>query len=76
MCFAIKVEFSYLGDASLCDRPDGAAGAEAFHEYLHLRDNPAGRHKELWQHSMGCGLWLRVTRDTVSHEVIAVERVS
>ena len=35
-------EFVYLGDASMIDRPDWQAdnAAEAFHDYLYLRDNP------------------------------------
>ena len=65
-------EFTYLGAACLQDRPVEDAGAEAFHAYVHLRDNPAGRNAELWQHTMGCGAWLRVERDTVTHEVLDV----
>ncbi len=44
-------EFVYLGDARLIDRPDGmTAGIEAFHDYVYLRDNPAGEHQELLFH--------------------------
>ncbi|PWR02661.1 sarcosine oxidase subunit delta [Meridianimarinicoccus roseus] len=68
-------EFTYLGDAALIDRPDGlAAGAEdAFYDYLYLRDNPAGLHRELWYHEQGDRSWLVVTRDTRSHEITQVE---
>ena len=68
-------EFTYLGDASLIDRPDGMAdgAADAFHDYLHLRDNPAGAHRELWFHEQGDRSWLVVTRDTVTHEILKVE---
>lgn len=73
-------EFTFLGDASMIDRPDpGAPGAPeasvmaTFHEYLHLRDNPAGVHRELWYHEQGDRSWLIVTRNTVTHEVISVE---
>lgn len=68
-------EFTYLGDASLIDRPDGMAeGAEAvFHDYLYLRDNPAGLHRELWFHEQGDRSWLVVTRDTVTHHITSVE---
>ena len=67
-------EFSYLGDATL-GRPDPAAeGAEAaFVDYVFLRDNPAGLHRELWQHASGCQSWLVVTRDTRTHEIHDVE---
>lgn len=67
-------EFVYLGDAALIARPDGlTAGIEAFHDYLYNRDNPAGLHRELWYHEQGDRSWLVVTRDTVSHEITAVE---
>ncbi|MEL6679758.1 MAG: sarcosine oxidase subunit delta [Pseudomonadota bacterium] len=65
-------EFTYRGDAILMDRPPEEAGPEAFHDYVHLRDNPAGVHDELWQHTMGCGAWLQIRRNTVTHEIISV----
>jgi len=68
-------EFTYLGDAALIDRPDaGAAGAEAaFCDYVYLRDNPAGPHRELWFHEHGDRSWLIVTRDTLTHEILGAE---
>ncbi|NRG17760.1 sarcosine oxidase subunit delta [Rhizobiales bacterium] len=68
-------EFVYLGDASLIDRPDGMAedSVECFHDYLYLRSNPAGLHRELWFHEGGDRSWLVVTRDTVTHEIVKVE---
>ena len=65
-------EFSYLGDTKLMDRPDGDAGLQAFHAYLHIRDNPAGPHRELWHHGQGCGAWLCVERNTVTHAITNV----
>ena len=35
-------EFAYRGSAKLLARPAADAGAAAFHDYLNLRDNPAG----------------------------------
>jgi len=68
-------EFVYLGDATLIERPDGMAptAEEDFHAYVHLRDNPAGLHRELWFHEQGDRSWLVVTRDTVTHEIVKVE---
>ncbi len=68
-------EFVYLGDAKLINRPDWQAenAAELFYDYQYLRDNPAGRHRELWYHEQGDRSWLVVTRDTLTHEITKVE---
>ena len=68
-------EFTYLGDAELINRPDPDApgAAEKFYEYLYLRDNPAGEHRELWYHEQGDRSWLVVTRNTLTHEISNVE---
>lgn len=67
-------EYSYAGVA--LKRPAADAPIEAWDDYVHLRDNPAGVTRDLWQHSSGCGAWLVVTRNTVTHEVLSVERVN
>lgn len=64
-------EFTQLGAAGLI-RPAPDASAEAWHDYVHLRANPAGRHRELWHHAFGCRAWLVVERDTLSHAVLSV----
>jgi heterotetrameric sarcosine oxidase delta subunit len=71
-------EFTILGDASLINRPDWQAGDadDSFYNYQYLRDNPAGLHRELWFHEQGDRSWLVVTRDTVTHAVIAVALAS
>ena len=71
-------EFTILGDASLINRPDWQVGDadDAFYNYQYLRDNPAGLHRELWFHEQGDRSWLVVTRDTVTHAVIAVALAS
>ena len=67
-------EFTYLGDAGsqrpLCDT-EGLA--DRVYEAVYLRDNPAGPHRELWYHAGGCLSWLRVTRDTRTHEMLDVQ---
>ncbi|MCU0818285.1 MAG: sarcosine oxidase subunit delta [Beijerinckiaceae bacterium] len=66
-------EFAYLGAADL-QRPDGLeASLAAMTDYVYLRENPAGRLRELWYHRGGCGRWLVVTRDTRNHRIEAVE---
>ena len=67
-------EFSYLGAADPV-RPPPDAGAEAWHDYVYLRDNPAGALREFWHHVHGCRRWLVVTRDTRTHAISAVADV-
>ena len=55
---------------------DQAAPLADWDNYLHLRDNPAGVTRDLWYHETGCGSWLLVTRNTVTHEILATERVA
>jgi len=64
-------EFSYLGDANVA-RPDPAApdALEATVASVYLRTNPAGEHEELWYHGSGCRMWVRVTRNTLTHEIL------
>jgi sarcosine oxidase subunit delta len=67
-------EFAYLGAADL-KRPDPGASeaANAFFDYVYLRDNLAGPHAELWYHAGGCRSWLRVVRDTRTHVISNVQ---
>ncbi|GAB1381621.1 sarcosine oxidase subunit delta [Pararhodobacter sp.] len=65
-------EFTYLGDARLIDRPTSGNEAELA-EYVYLRDNPAGVHRELWFHEQGDRSWLVVTRNTLTHEILGAE---
>jgi len=71
-------EFTYLGDASLMHRPNWQAddSMAEFHDYMYLRDNVAGQHRELWYHEQGDRSWLVVTRNTVTHEISKVELAS
>ncbi|MBK0328334.1 sarcosine oxidase subunit delta [Rhodobacteraceae bacterium F11138] len=62
-------EYYYQGDAVALQRPAPDAGEAAWDAYLHLRDNPAGVTRDLWYHEAGCGSWVVVTRNTVTHEV-------
>jgi len=76
-------EFVYLGDASLMNRPEWKGEdpsdeltektLDAYHEYLYIRENKAGEHKELWYHEQGDRSWLVVTRSTITHEISKVE---
>ena len=67
-----QVEFAYGGDATRQRPPDGAPD-EAWYDYVYLRGNPRGPHREWWLHHGGCGQWIRVTRDTATHAVLGAE---
>ncbi|MEX0285280.1 MAG: sarcosine oxidase subunit delta [Paracoccaceae bacterium] len=66
-------EFYYKGAAEGLVRPSEEADDTAWDAFLHLRTNPAGVTRDLWYHADGCGAWLVVTRNTVTHEVISAE---
>ena len=67
-------EFYYKGAA--LRPPAGSAWSPEWDDHLHNRDNPAGETRDLWQHDGGCGAWLVVRRDTVTHEVLEVTLAS
>ena len=68
-----QIEFTYGGDATI-KLPEADASEAAWAEYVYLRDNPAGPHDELWHHSAGCRQWIRVRRDTLTHEILGSAR--
>ena len=68
-------EFTVTGHAGALDRPATDAGAEAWDDYLHNRDNLAGVTREMWLHTP-CGAWLVVERNTVTHDLLSVTPAS
>ena len=67
-------EFSYLGDATIL-RPalDQPVDDKAWTDFLFVRDNPKGAHREYWFHRFGCRRWVEVERDTVSHRIASAK---
>ena len=65
-----QTEFTYGGDATVT-RPDPAsASTKAWLDHVYLRENPRGPHAEWWQHTAGCRQWIKVLRNTWTHEVL------
>jgi heterotetrameric sarcosine oxidase delta subunit len=68
-------EFTYLGDATVtrpaeADPDDAKLKTEqAWMDYVYNRDNPRGDHWEYWQHVAGCRAWIKVHRNTLTHEI-------
>ena len=61
-------EFTYGEDANR-SLPDPDASLDNWNNYVFARQNVAGEHLEYWQHTLGCRAWLKVQRDTVTHEI-------
>jgi heterotetrameric sarcosine oxidase delta subunit len=67
-------EFVFGEDASVQPPAEPLASDDAaWTDYLYFRENAKGPHKEWWFHSTGCHGWFALTRDTVSHAILAVE---
>ncbi|MFT5503754.1 MAG: sarcosine oxidase subunit delta [Gammaproteobacteria bacterium] len=52
------------------DQPD-KMGDQEWVEYLTVPPNPIGPVDEYWWHVRGCGKWVKISRDTRTHEIIA-----
>ncbi|MCY4243718.1 MAG: sarcosine oxidase subunit delta [Gammaproteobacteria bacterium] len=69
-------EFSYGGQAHIVRPAEPAAlGDGEWADYLFMRDNPMGAHREQWCHSGGCRRWFNVKRDTVTYRILAVYKI-
>ena len=64
------------GGTSHIARPEPGASDERWGEYLFFRENPQGVHFERWRHAYGCGCWFNIARHTLTHEVLAVYRMT
>lgn len=63
-------EFTYGGNAERTMPPlDGTATQADWQAFVHNRANRKGTHREFWYHSFGCEQWIKVDRDTVTHEI-------
>lgn len=62
-------EFSYAGEAHI-KRPDPRVATDReWGDYLHVRSNPRGEHREMWCHAAGCRRYFNVLRDTVTYRI-------
>ena len=66
-------EFTYGGEAHIA-RPlePNALSDDEWADYLFMRTNPKGDHRERWCHTEGCRRWFNAKRDTVTHEIKAI----
>ena len=70
-------EFAYGGDGTVV-RPElnQEISDEKWDEFVYLRKSPRGKHIELWHHIAGCRQWIKVQRDTVTHEIFRTAKMN
>ena len=64
------------GGTSHLQRPALDVSDEVWGAYLFFRDNPKGVHLERWRHVHGCGQWFNAARNTLTHEILSVYRMT
>ena len=63
-------EFHYGGEAGIARPHDPAAVDDAaWADFLYMRSNPKGTHRERWRHQFGCGRFFNATRDTTTDRI-------
>ena len=67
-----ETEFRHAGEGILLPTD---ADNTAWTRALYYRSNPAGPYTERWVHVHGCRQWLRVLRDTTTHEMLSTRRL-
>jgi len=71
-----EIESSCGGEAHIARPADpGSMSDEAWADYLFMRKNPRGAHREQWNHASGCRRWFNVERDTVTYRINAVYKM-
>jgi len=65
-------EFTYGSDASIV-YPSLDSSTEDWVKAIFFRKNICGMQVETWHHTNGCRMWLKVERDTKTHEIKSVE---
>jgi heterotetrameric sarcosine oxidase delta subunit len=69
-----ETEFHYGGEATRPYPSDPSSLTDAeWADFVFTRANPKGAFAERWSHSAGCRRWFEVVRDTVTHEISAVD---
>ncbi len=65
-------EFMHGGPARVARPHDPGAMHDAeWVDYLTVPHNPMGPVDEKWWHVRGCGAWITLRRDTVTHQFLA-----
>ncbi|MEX2297575.1 MAG: sarcosine oxidase subunit delta, partial [Dongiaceae bacterium] len=66
-----EIEFRCGGEAHIARPADPAALDDAqWADFLFMRTNPKGWHRERWYHGAGCRRWFNGIRSTITHEIV------
>ena len=71
-----ETEFSCAGEAHIV-RPlePEKLSDEEWADYLFMRKNPKGTHREQWLHAAGCRRYFNAERDTVTYRFSATYKI-
>ena len=71
-----EIELRYAGEAHIARPGDPSLLDDAqWTEFLYLRSNHRGVHRERWHHVHGCGRFFNAVRHSVSDKFLATYRV-
>jgi len=71
-----ETEFGYGGEAHIVRPKDPTALDDAaWADYLFMKANTKGLHRERWVHSSGCRRWFNALRDTTTNRIVAVYKM-
>lgn len=67
-----EMEFRYGGEAHIARPEDPQALSDAeWADYLFMKSNTSGWHRERWMHAAGCRRWFNAIRNTISYKFAA-----
>jgi sarcosine oxidase subunit delta len=70
-----ELEFHYEGEAHIARPLDPTTVSdEEWAEFLYVRSNSLGPHRERWRHLYGCGRFFNAVRDTRTDKFIITYR--
>lgn len=70
-----EIEFRNAGEAHIARPAEPSSVTDAaWSEFLYVRSNPKGWHRERWHHIHGCGRFFNALRHTVTDRIAATYR--
>lgn len=70
-----EIEFSYGGEADIVRPVEGdKLDDRQWGDYVFMRTNTMGLHREQWYHAHGCRKWFMAERNTVTYEFKKYEK--